>query len=135
MHHQLYGFRFSYFDFHFSAITNFIMLEIQNNRFHLQCYHGSDIYTVDITDQIDTFCESITNINLNDWNGINFDFPMELFPGFYWNLEIETDTISLLCKGLHNFPPNWNDFKTILHTLGIKKRLDAETFSDTEIHP
>ena len=82
MHHQLYGFRFSYFDFHFSAITNFIILEIQNNRFYLQCYHGSDTYTIDITDQIDTFCESMTNINLNDWNGINFDFPWNFSPDF-----------------------------------------------------
>lgn len=49
-----------------------------------------------------------------------FDEPMEYFPGFYWRLSIETDHINVSCSGTHNYPPNWNDFLSILNFIGIR---------------
>lgn len=58
-------------------------------------------------------------MNIIDWDMINYNKPMEFFPGFYWKLNIHTDTINLYSQGFYNYPSNWNEFINILNYIGI----------------
>lgn len=49
----------------------------------------------------------------------SFYGPMEFFPGFDWSLYIEADDIFVSCNGMHNYPPNWEIFKSIMDEIGV----------------
>ena len=98
----------------------YIILDIINGQYWLNCFSNSHKYKIEITDIIDIICQKLNNINIQDWNGKNFDKPWNFTPNFEWKLNIYTDNLNINCLGLGNFPSNWNDFINILNFIGFK---------------
>ena len=117
---ELYGFKFTYSDLTSDKTNRYIILEVKNNGNFLQCYDYGSTYSVDITDKVDELCKRLAMIDINSWDMKRFYEPMDLFPGFYWELYIETDCVKVACGGRHNYPPNCSDFISIMDFLGVK---------------
>lgn len=76
----------------------------------------------DISSKVDIFCQGLIMMNINEWNQQYFDKPMDMFPGYFWELTIIADDINVVCKGKDNLPKNWNKFKALLCEIGIADR-------------
>ena len=72
-----------------------VILETTNKDYILHCYYKQKTYSINITDKINEICKMLEKMNIIDWDMINYNKPMEFFPGFYWKLNIQTDTINL----------------------------------------
>ena len=116
---KLYGFKFEYQNMNSSTPELYVILETTNKDYILQCYYKQKTYSINITDKINKICKMLEKMNIIDWDMINYNKPMELFPGFNWKLNILTDTINLYSQGYNNYPNNWNDFINILTYIGI----------------
>ena len=116
---KLYGFKFEYQNMNTSTPELYVILETTNKDYILQCYYKQKTYSINITDKINEICKMLEKMNIIDWDMINYNKPMELFPGFYWKLYIHTDTINLYSQGFNNYPINWNEFINILNYIGI----------------
>lgn len=116
---KLYGFKFEYQNMNTSTPELYVILETTNKDYILQCYYKQKTYSINITDKINEICKMLEKMNIIDWDMINYNKPMELFPGFYWKLNIHTDTINLYSQGFNNYPSNWTEFINILKYIGI----------------
>lgn len=116
---KLYGFKFEYQNMDSSTSELYVILETTNKDYILQCYYKQKTYSINITDKINEICKMLEKMNIIEWDMINYNEPMEFFPGFYWKLNIHTDTINLYSQGFNNYPSNWNEFINILNYIGI----------------
>ena len=96
-----------------------ISLEIKNDRYYFEYSNGNNFCLIDITSKIDRLYQGLLAMNINEWNQQSFDGPMDMFPGFFWELEIIADDINVSCDGKDNLPKNWNEFKILLCEVGI----------------
>ena len=116
---EIYGFEFKYTDFTTRTYNRYIILEKRNNTCCLQCFENGSVYLVDISNKVDELCDRFIKMDINSWNMKSFDGQIEFFPVFDWSLYIEADDIFVSCNGMHNYPPNWEIFKSIMDEIGV----------------
>lgn len=97
----------------------------QNEEFCLECMKGDEIYEIDVTKNVDGFCQSLQEIHIDKWNCRHFEGFVSLFPDFSWNLSVTTSEIHVACDGRDIFPPNWSEFCDLLHRLGLSELKDS----------
>lgn len=101
-----------------------ISLENKDDKYYLKYGNGNTLCIIDISGKIDKLYQGLLAININEWNQKCFDGPMDMYPSYLWRLEVLADDIHVFCKGIDNFPKNWDEFKKLLFEIGI----DADFF-------
>lgn len=96
-----------------------ILLRIKKDRYYLEYKKGNNFKEIDITKNINGFCQGLKDMNIAEWNFQCFNEPWSRFLHFYWDLSITTDDVNIVCKGMDNFPENWSAFRKLLCQLGI----------------
>lgn len=96
-----------------------IILKIKNNEYYLEYKKGKKISKIEITQNIDTFCQGLQKMNIYEWNQKCFDEPWDWYPGYYWKLSIAIDDVSIECSGKDNLPENWSTFRKLLCEIGL----------------
>lgn len=96
-----------------------ISLENTDDKYYLEYSNGNTQCVIDISSKIDKLYQGLLMMNINEWNRQCFDGPMEMYPSCFWRLEILADDINVSCKGIDNFPKNWDEFKKLLCEIGI----------------
>lgn len=104
-----------------------LLLHVKNEEFCLECMKGDEIYEIDVTKNVNVFCQGLQEMNIDEWNCRHFESLASLFPGFSWNLSITTSEIHVACDGRDIFPPNWSEFCDLLHRLGLPELKDSLT--------
>lgn len=118
---KIYGFKYE-FKYNFSSdnVNILIILEVHKNKYYLKCYDFGDVYCVDITDQIDEFCNKLKNIKIEKWNNRYFSFWCHCVPETCWSLSIDMSDTNVRCSGMSAYPQNWDKFKEIMNSIGVK---------------
>lgn len=119
----LIGLKFEYIGY--GSEHRILLLHVKNEEYCLECMKGDEIYEIDVTKNVDVFCQGLQEMNINEWNCRHFESLVSIFPGFSWNLSVTTSEIHVACDGRDVFPPEWSEFCDLLHRLGLSELKDS----------
>lgn len=119
----LSGLKFEYIGY--GSEYRILLLHVKNEEYCSECMKGDEIYEIDVTKNVDGFCQSLQEMHIDKWNCRHFESFVSLFPGFSWNLSVTTSEIHVACGGRDIFPPNWSEFCDLLHRLGLSELKDS----------
>lgn len=96
-----------------------VFLENKDEKYYLEYSDGNNHFMIEISSKIDKLYQGLLMMKINEWNQQCFEGPMDMYPSYFWRLEILADDINVSCKGIDNLPKNWNEFKILLCEIGI----------------
>ena len=109
---KLYGFKYTVK--RCREYIEYIILSESDGRLYIDKYYNGTKHHFDITDKIDTFCNEIKDLNIEEWNMKSFDSFIDWTPqADRWTFQINTDELSVSCMGDGTgdaFPHNWKEF-------------------------
>ena len=116
---ELFGFKYTVTKYEgYNCYIEYIILSISDGKYFIDKYSNGKKYHFDITDKMDLFCTEINNLCIDNWNMNDYKSSMYWFPpAHYWTFQLNTDTLSVACKGQGEYPSNWNDFWTAFNKM------------------
>lgn len=106
---NLYGFK--YIVKGYGGYIEYIVLSEFDGRLYIDKYYYGTKHHFDITDKIGAFCHEIADLDIDSWNLNDYQSSILWFPpADDWTFQINTDALSVACRGQGEFPPNWKEF-------------------------
>ena len=106
---NLYGFKYTVKGY--GGYIEYIVLSEFDGRLYIDKYYYGTKHHFDITDKTDTFCHEIAELDIDSWNLNDYQSSILWFPpADDWTFQINTDVLSVACRGQGEFPPNWKEF-------------------------